>query len=426
MFRMTEDNHVVSTEDRRAILVGGAIQEDITYFMDELQNLAEAAGVEVLGRMIQQIERVNAATYIGSGKVIELAELCENMEADTVIFNDELSGMQLRNLEDGLNVRVLDRTILILDIFASRATSKEGKLQVELAQLKYRLPRLLGFGKSLSRLGGGIGTRGPGEKKLETDRRHVKSRVLDIETELKEIRKNRSTQRAKREKSGMPVVAIVGYTNSGKSALMNKLLELVEKQEKSVSSKDILFATLDTAQRNIKLDTNQEFLLIDTVGFVSKLPHALVKAFKATLEEVVLADLLIHVVDATSPDAEFKIQVTEQVLKEIGAGGKERIYAYNKMDLLPGGTETPRQEESIGISALTGENVDVLVEMVKKKIFGDRIDAKLLVPYDKGSALSYIFEKGIVQTVEHLEEGTLVEVNLSLDDFSRLKEYNAL
>ena len=368
MFRMTEDNHVVSTEDRRAILVGGAKQEDITYFMDELQNLAEAAGVEVLGRMIQQIERVNAATYIGSGKVIELAELCENMEADTVIFNDELSGMQLRNLEDGLNVRVLDRTILILDIFASRATSKEGKLQVELAQLKYRLPRLLGFGKSLSRLGAGIGTRGPGEKKLETDRRHVKSRVYDIETELKEIRQNRSTQRAKREKSGMPVVAIVGYTNSGKSALMNKLLELVEKQEKSVSSKDILFATLDTAQRNIKLDTNQEFLLIDTVGFVSKLPHALVKAFKATLEEVVLADLLIHVVDATSPDSEFKIQVTEQVLKEIGAGGKERIYAYNKMDLLPGGSELPRQEESIGISALTGQNVDVLVEMVKKKI----------------------------------------------------------
>ena len=426
MFRMTEDNRVVSTEDRRAILVGGAIQEDITYFMDELQNLAEAAGVEVLGRMIQQIEKPNSATYIGKGKVIELAELCENMEADTVIFNDELSGMQLRNLEDGLNVRVLDRTILILDIFASRATSKEGKLQVELAQLKYRLPRLLGFGKSLSRLGGGIGTRGPGEKKLETDRRHVKSRVYDIETELKEIRKNRSTQRAKREKSGMPVVAIVGYTNSGKSALMNKLLELVEKQEKSVSSKDILFATLDTAQRNIKLDTNQEFLLIDTVGFVSKLPHSLIKAFKATLEEVVLADLLLHVVDATSPDSEFKIEVTEQVLKEIGAGGKERIYVYNKMDLLPGGSEPPRQEESIGISALTGENVDVLVEMVKKKIFGDRINATLLVPYDKGSALSYIFEKGIVQTVEHLEEGTRVEVNLSLDDYSRLKEYNVL
>jgi GTPase len=426
MFRMTEDNHVVSTDDARAILVGGAIQEDITYFMDELQNLAEAAGIEVLGRMIQQIERPNSATYIGSGKVIELAELCVNMEADTVIFNDELSGMQLRNLEDGLNVRVLDRTILILDIFASRATSKEGKLQVELAQLKYRLPRLLGFGKSLSRLGGGIGTRGPGEKKLETDRRHVKSRVHEIEDELKEIRKNRSTQRAKREKSGMPVVAIVGYTNSGKSALMNKLLDLVEKQEKAVSSKDILFATLDTAQRNIKLDTNQEFLLIDTVGFVSKLPHSLIKAFKATLEEVVLADLLLHVVDATSPDAEFKIQVTEQVLKEIGAGGKERIYVYNKMDLLPGGSDLPRQEESIGISALTGQNVDLLVEMVKKKIFGDRVDAKLLIPYDKGGVLSYIFEKGIVQNVDHQEEGTRVEVNLSLDDYSRLKEYNVL
>ena len=426
MFRMTDNNEVVSTEDRRAILVGASIQEDITYFMDELQNLAEAAGIEVLGRMIQQIERPNSATYIGSGKVVELAELCENMEADTVIFNDELSGMQLRNLEDGVGVRVLDRTILILDIFASRATSKEGKLQVELAQLKYRLPRLLGFGKSLSRLGGGIGTRGPGEKKLETDRRHVKSRLDDIETELKEIRKNRTTQRSKREKSGMPVVAIVGYTNSGKSALMNKLLELVEKQEKSVSSKDILFATLDTAQRNIKLDSNQEFLLIDTVGFVSKLPHSLVRAFKATLEEVVLADLLLHVVDVTSPDADFKIQVTEQVLQEIGAGGKDRIYVYNKIDLLQPMAETSLREESIGISALTGENVDLLVEMIKNKLFGNRVDAKLLIPYDKGSALSYIFEKGIVQEVTHQERGTLVEVNLSVEDYSRLKEYHVL
>lgn len=426
MFRMTDDNRVVSTEDARAILVGGAIQEDITYYMDELQNLAEAAGVEVLGRMVQQIERPNSATYIGSGKVIELAELCVNMEADTVIFNDELSGMQLRNLEDGLNVRVLDRTILILDIFASRATSKEGKLQVELAQLKYRLPRLLGFGKSLSRLGGGIGTRGPGEKKLETDRRHVKSRMHDIESELKEIRKNRSTQRAKREKSEMPVVALVGYTNSGKSALMNRLLYVVEKQEKSVTSQDILFATLDTAQRNIKLDTNQEFLLIDTVGFVSKLPHALIKAFKATLEEVVLADLLLHVIDATSPDAEFKIQVTEDVLKEIGAGGKERIYVYNKMDLLQGESAPPRQEESIGVSALTGENIDALVGLIKRKIFGDRIDATLMIPYDQGGALSYIFEKGIVHQVEHLEEGTQVSVNLSLSDYNRLKEYHVV
>jgi GTPase len=201
---------------------------------------------------------------------------------------------------------------------------------------------------------------------------------------------------------------------------------VVEKQEKSVASKDILFATLDTAQRNIKLDTNQEFMLIDTVGFVSKLPHALIKAFKATLEEVVLADLLLHVVDSTSPDAEFKIQVTEEVLKEIGAGGKERIYVYNKIDLLPGQTEPPRQEESIGVSALTGQNIDVLVEMIKKKVFGDRIDAKLLVPYDQGGALSYIFEKGIVHEVEHLEEGTMIVVNLSLSDYNRLKEYHVL
>ncbi|MBQ6948322.1 MAG: GTPase HflX, partial [Firmicutes bacterium] len=299
MVKFGENNEVIQEEDGRAILVGLQLNEDITYSMQELWGLAEAAGVTVLGELIQNKERADNATLIGKGKVEELAELCANMGADTVIFNDELSGMQLRNLEERLNVRVIDRTILILDIFASRAISREGKLQVELAQLQYRLPRLLGFGKSLSRLGGGIGTRGPGEKKLETDRRHIQKRMDDIRAELAEVKEHRSTQRQKRQKSGLPVVALVGYTNSGKSAIMNRMMSMTDKEEKTVFEKNMLFATLDTSQRLVKMDTNQEFILIDTVGFVSKLPHTLVRAFKATLEEVVYADYLLHVVDSS-------------------------------------------------------------------------------------------------------------------------------
>ena len=284
MLRFTENNEVIRDDAYRAILVGLQTSEDISYSMEELKGLAEAANVEVLGQMIQNLERPNTATLIGKGKVEELAEMAQNMEADTVIFNDELTGMQLRNLEDAVGVRVIDRTILILDIFAARASSREGKLQVELAQLAYRMPRLTGFGKSLSRLGGGIGTRDPGEKKLETDRRHNERRMYDIKAELAQLKNTRSVQRARREKSEIPVVALVGYTNSGKSALMNRILAMTEKEEeKAVFEKNMLFATLDTQQRSVVLDTNHQFILVDTVGFVSKLPHALVDAFKATL-----------------------------------------------------------------------------------------------------------------------------------------------
>ena len=253
MVRFNDNNEIIKDEEYRAILVGLQLNEDISYSMEELAGLAEAAGVEVLGQLVQNLERPNSATFIGKGKVQELAELCSSMEADMVIFNDELSGMQLRNLEDHLNVRVIDRTILILDIFAARATSKEGKLQVELAQLQYRMPRLLGFGQHLSRLGGGIGTRGPGEKKLETDRRHIAKRMDDIRKELAQIKNTRSVQRSQREKSEIPVVALMGYTNSGKSALMNQMLSLSEKEDKIVMEKDMLFATLDTQQRSIHI-----------------------------------------------------------------------------------------------------------------------------------------------------------------------------
>ncbi len=424
MLRFNENNEVIREDEYRAILVGLQRNEDISYSMEELKGLAEAAKVEVLGKMIQNLERPNTATLIGKGKVEELAEMVKNMEADTVIFNDELTGMQLRNLEDAVGVRVIDRTILILDIFADRATSKEGKLQVELAQLKYRMPRLTGFGKSLSRLGGGIGTRGPGEKKLETDRRHIERRIQDIKEELAQLSNTRGVQRARREKSEIPVVALVGYTNSGKSALMNKILAITEKEEKTVFEKDMLFATLDTQQRSVVLDTNHRFILVDTVGFVSKLPHSLVEAFKATLEEVLYADLLIHVVDSSFENYDFQIDVTNKVLAEIGGAEKEKIIAYNKIDKVSEAGVVPFPgTDSILISAKYGQNIDELLEKIKESIFKDDVSARLLVPYAKGDVSSYLCEKAKVNVMEYREDGTYFEAELKEADYQRLKEY---
>ena len=428
MLRFNENNEVIEQEAYKAILVGLQLNEDISYSMEELKGLAEAANVEVLGMMTQSLDRPNTATLIGKGKVEELAEMVRNMEADTVLFNDELTGMQLRNLEDAVGVRVIDRTILILDIFADRASSKEGKLQVELAQLQYRMPRLIGFGKSLSRLGGGIGTRGPGEKKLETDRRHIERRMLDIKSELEQIKNTRGVQRAKREKSEIPVVALVGYTNSGKSALMNRLLTLTEKEEKTVFEKNMLFATLDTAQRSVVLDTNHQFILVDTVGFVSKLPHSLVNAFKATLEEVAYADLLIHVVDSAYENHDFHIGVTNKVLKEIGAGDKEKIMAFNKIDLVedPGMIVPVADAENICISAKQDINIDKLIELIKSKIFKDHVTAKLLVPYTRGDISSYLCEKAKVNQMDYRENGTFFDVELKTADYQRFREYEII
>lgn len=428
MLRFNENNEVIREEQYRAILVGLQRDEDISYSMEELKGLAEAAGAEVLGSMVQNLEKPNTATLIGKGKVEELAEMVKNMEADTVIFNDELTGMQLRNLEDAAGGRGIDRTILILDIFASRASSKEGKLQVELAQLQYRMPRLTGFGKSLSRLGGGIGTRGPGEKKLETDRRHIEKRMYDIKSELAQIKNTRGVQRARREKSEIPVVALVGYTNSGKSALMNRLLSMTEKEDKAVFEKNMLFATLDTQQRSVTLDTNHQFILVDTVGFVSKLPHSLVDSFKATLEEVAYADLLLHVVDSSYENHDFHIEVTNKVLEEIGAGDKEKIMVFNKIDLVedPSSVLPVAGEDNIYISAKYGRNIDGLVDLIKSKIFKDLVRAKLLVPYSRGDISSYICEKAGVFEMEYKDSGTWFDVELKSADYQRLKEYEII
>ena len=426
MLRFNDNNEVIREDDYKAITVGLQRKEDISYSMAELKGLCEAAGADVLGQMVQNMERPNTATYIGKGKVEELAELARNMEADMVVFNDELTGMQLRNLEDALGVRVNDRTILILDIFASRATSKEGKLQVELAQLQYRIPRLTGFGNSLSRLGGGIGTRGPGEKKLETDRRHIERRMYDIKSELSQLKNTRNVQRAKREKSEIPIVALVGYTNSGKSALMNRLLSRTDKEEKTVFEKNMLFATLDTQQRNVTLENGRQFILIDTVGFVSKLPHSLVEAFKATLEEVTFADLLLHVVDSSYENHDFHIGVTNKVMNEIGAGNKEKLMVYNKIDL-------PHEEilpesgyDYIEISAKKDINIDGLIAKIEEKIFGDYVNAQFLIPYDRGDISSYLCSEATVNVMDYKENGTFFSVSIKNSDYQRFKKYEVI
>lgn len=426
MLRFGDDNEIINEEICRAILVGVRQGRDheksAEQSMEELEGLAEADDVFVVGSILQSLSKINTATLIGKGKVEELAELCSSMDVDTVIFNEELTGMQMRNLEEALGVRIIDRTILILDIFARRATSAEGKLQVELAQLAYRMPRLTGFGRALSRLGGGIGTRGPGEKQLETDRRHIQKRMDDIKKEIYAVKKTRATQKSKREKSEIPVVALAGYTNAGKSALMNRL----SGGEKLVASEDMLFATLDTAHRKITIDGKHDYILIDTVGFVSNLPHTLVEAFKATLEEVTSADLILQVVDASYEDSAFHIETTEKVLSEIGAGGKEMVIVYNKIDIAEGELLPQTPGESIFISAKTGENIDELNQLIKEKLFAGNVICTLMIPYSRGDISSFVQERGIVKNIEYTEEGTKIIAELTAADYNRVKEYDTV
>lgn len=431
MLRFTDDNEILREDSYRGIVAGVQWRGDIERSMDELEGLCEADGIQVVGRLEQSLERPNSATLIGKGKVEELKDLCESMEVDTVVFNEELSGIQIRNLEEALGVRVIDRTILILDIFADRAVSKEGKLQVELAQLKYRLPRLTGFGRSLSRLGGGIGTRGPGEKKLETDRRHIARRIDDIREELAKAGKSRQTQKSGRAKSGMPVVALVGYTNSGKSAIMNRLLDMFEEEtaaglteNKKVGSEDMLFATLDTAHRKLSLGKGMDFILIDTVGFVSGLPHDLVDAFKSTLEEVKDADVLVHVVDNSREDKDFQIEVTGNVIRQLGAGGAYTIMAYNKIDIAPEEPMITGGDDAVFISARTGDGMDALADAIRKAIFSDMVSASLLIPYDKGSIVSYLCENGQIDSMDYKENGTLLTGTFREADYNKYRSYS--
>jgi GTP-binding protein HflX len=417
----------------RALLVGLNITStarriddiDINESMEELKELAKAAGAEVVGSLIQNRQSKDAAYYIGKGKVEEIKAYCESLDATMVIFNDELSGAHIRNIEELVGVKIIDRTTLILDIFAQRALSKEGKLQVELAQLKYRLPRLYGMGGAMSRTGAGIGTRGPGEQKLEIDKRHILNKAADIRRELREVKKNRETQRVSRLKSNIPIVAIVGYTNAGKSTLLNELIKTHKDYdvEKEVLSKDMLFATLDVTLRKALLPNKKEFLVVDTVGFVSKLPHDLVEAFKATLEEVQYADLILHVIDATNKSFELQKNTTEKVLKELKADDKKTILVYNKIDKLELDIYPKNHDDQIYISAKQGINMDKLLNMIQDALMEDTYAVKLLLPYDRGDIFSRLKNKYNVENFEYVENGIIVDVNLDEEDYNIYKGY---
>ena len=398
---------------------------DINESMEELKELVKAAGAEVVGSVIQNRPAREAAFFIGKGKVEEIKAYSDSLDATLIVFNDELSGAQIRNIEEVVGKKVIDRTTLILDIFAQRALSKEGKLQVELAQLRYRLPRLYGMGGEMSRTGAGIGTRGPGEQKLEVDKRHILNRMADIRKELREVKKTRETQRSQRMKSNIPIVALVGYTNAGKSTLLNELIKTHKEYsiEKEVLSKDMLFATLDVTLRKALLPNKREFLVVDTVGFVSKLPHDLVEAFKATLEEVQYADLIVHVVDATNESFEIQENTTKKVLKELEAEDKPTIMAYNKIDKLDIDIYPKNQENVVYISANQGINMEKLIDMIQTSLMENTYKVNILLPYDRGDIFSKIKNKYNVEEFEYVETGIELTVELDEEDYNIYKQY---
>ncbi|MFR5263429.1 MAG: GTPase HflX [Christensenellales bacterium] len=399
--------------------------------MNELESLVESANGVVVGKIIQKLDRINTSTYIGKGKVAELAEFVENLDVDAVVFDDELSGIQIRNLEDQVGTKVIDRTILIMDIFAARANSKEGRLQVELAQLQYRLPRLVGFGKSLSRLGAGIGTRGPGEKQIETDRRHIRRRIDDLKKDLADIQKTRTLHRKKRKKSGIPIVALVGYTNVGKSAIMNYMIENFGKEEKKVEEADMLFATLDAKHRLIEVDNNRQFILVDTVGFVSKLSHNLVDAFKGTLQEAEYADLIVKVEDISHDRTDFQREILNNVLDDLKLSDKKSIFVYNKIDkidteLQNSGISEQNNENKVFVSAKTGLNMDKLKDSIVQNIFDDEREVNIVLPFDKGDLASRLCDNANVLKMVYKDDGIHMIARLSKREQDLVKDYVAL
>lgn len=400
----------------RAILIGADTGEyDAESSMDELSDLAKTAGAEELARVLQKREAYEPATVIGEGKLAEVKELCGSLGAELLIFDCELTASQIRNVEDETDVRVIDRTMLILDIFAGRAVSREGKLQVELAQLKYRLPRLMGIGASLSRLGGGIGTRGPGETQLETDRRHIRRRIDKLSAELKELEERRGYARDRRKKDSVQVGAIVGYTNAGKSTLLNLLTGA------DVLAEDKLFATLDPTSRAIELPDGRSLLLVDTVGLIRRLPHHLVEAFKSTLEEAACADIIIHVCDVSDPEAAEKADVTLKTLADLGAAEIPVVTVLNKCDLL---TENiPEDDSTVKISAKKAQGIDRLLKVVAANLPETAKRMKLLLPYDKAGFTAKLRENGKVFTEEYTETGVLVDALVDQMLIKQMSQY---
>ncbi|MCT1539960.1 MULTISPECIES: GTPase HflX [Lysinibacillus] len=413
----------------KAILVGVNLRNDehFDYSMEELQNLAEALHVEVVGTVTQNLERVTPSHYVGTGKIEEIKNFYEEAQANLVIFNDELSPSQIRNLERDLATKVIDRTMLILDIFGRRAKTREAQMQVELAQLQYMLPRLVGLHASLSRQGGGTGggfkNRGAGETKLELDRRKIEDQIAKIKKDLEHVKEQRETQRKQRRKNALPVVSIVGYTNAGKSTIMNQLLTQIGQEEhKQVFEKDMLFATLETSVRQIELPDKKTFLLTDTVGFVSKLPHHLVKAFRSTLEEARDADLLLHVVDVSNTEHGFMMDVTNETLKAVGVEDIPTIYVYNKADI----ADVPYpvvSGDNIWISAKHGVGLEELVQLIRQHIFSHYVTCEMLIPYDHGNVVSYLNENASVFNTAYEEGGTLLSLEVKAADYAKYQHY---
>ncbi|MBP1572587.1 MAG: GTPase HflX [Oscillospiraceae bacterium] len=387
--------------------------------MDELSELVDTAGGEVVARVIQRRPSFDPGTCIGSGRLEELSQLCEQTGADRIIFDHELTATQIRNIEDACNTFTIDRTMLILDIFAQRATTREGRLQVELAQNKYRLPRLAGMGVKLSRLGGGIGTRGPGETKLETDRRHIRSRISALSEELKEIEKRRGYARAKRKKDNVLTCAIVGYTNVGKSTLLNKLTEA------GVLAENKLFATLETTSRAIELPDGRSVTLIDTVGLISRLPHQLVEAFKSTLEEAASADVILHLCDASADNCEEQADVTIALLKELGCDGIPIVTVLNKCDLVPYIDELDTKGSAVKISAKSGEGIANMLLAISKALEPTAKRMNVLLPYDKAGLVNKILIDGKVFSQEYGADGILVDALIDNKILHLFENYKA-
>ena len=425
---LVKEKDIIEDDEEKAILVGSDTRESL----EELKELTKACDIPVLESVYQSRNKIDAAFYIGRGKVLEIAQLRQKLRANVVIFDDELSGSQVRNLEAAIGAKVIDRTTLILEIFARRAKSREAKIQVELAQLKYRMSRLQGLGTIMSRTGGGIGTKGPGEKKLETDRRHIKEQIYDLNDELKKIKKIRETQREKRNKESIPKVSLVGYTNAGKSTLRNALCDVAAQKEvvgkEKVFEADMLFATLDITTRAIVLKNKGVITLTDTVGFVRKLPHDLVEAFKSTLEEVIYSDLLCHVVDTSSDTAIEQIKAVEEVLGELGASDKKTILVLNKIDKateeqLENVKKATSEYETIEISAREGINLEELLGIIEENLPYKMKKCEYLIPYDRSDMSSFLHRNGRVLEEDYRENGTFMFVEVDEESYNKSKDY---
>lgn len=404
--------------EEKVILIGVSEQEgdDAEDSLAELAELVKTAGAVVVGTLIQKRESIHPGTYVGTGKVDEIAQLLAASGATGIVCDDELSPAQMKNLESILATKVMDRTLIILDIFAARATTSEGKIQVELAQLKYRLSRLSGLGKSMSRLGGGIGTRGPGEKKLEMDRRLINDRIAQLNRELKEVVKHRDITRARREKNDVPVVAIVGYTNAGKSTLLNHLTDA------EVLEEDKLFATLDPTTRVLELDGHQQILLTDTVGFIRKLPHHLIEAFKSTLEEAKYADYIFHVVDASNPQMDKQMHIVYETLDRLGVRNKKIVTLFNKMDQRTDDEPLQdfRADHILMISAARNEGLNEIKELLQEMLREDKVYVERVVPYAQAGMIQLVREKGELVSEEYVPEGIAIKAYVPMEVYGKL------